>query len=108
MKLFCSWAWTVTGHYVTYLLLSNVLPYLSEGRGSVNIHQPPHDANHPPSEALPFGFLDQDGPEDVLKGCLLLLVGWLHERVQGRQREALLVQLQELGGQVSQGGQPHR
>ena len=61
----------------------------------------------PTSEALPVGFLDQDGPEDALEGCLLLLVGWLHKRVQGHQQEALLVQVQELGGQVSQGGQPH-
>lgn len=59
-------------------------------------------------EALPVSFLDQDGSKDVLQGRLLPLMRGLHEGVQGCQREALLVQLQELRGQVTQGGQPHR
>ena len=50
-------------------------------------HTPKHLVmlEHPPSGALPVVLLDQDGPEDVLKGRLLPLGGWLHEGVQGRQ-----------------------
>ena len=50
-------------------------------------HTPKHLVmlEHPPSGALPVVLLDQDGPEDVLKGRLLPLGGRLHEGVQGRQ-----------------------
>ena len=50
-------------------------------------HTPKHLVmlEHPPSGALPVVLLDQDGPEDVLKGRLLPLGGRLHEGVQGCQ-----------------------
>lgn len=96
-----------TGHCETSVRLSLTLPYLSEGRGPgdtrkiqiysllppppllnspspFNTHQPPRNAKlRFTSEDLPVSFLDQDGPEDMLEGCLLPLMGRLHERVQG-------------------------
>lgn len=112
----CSQMWRLfpaAGHHRTIL---SFLASLSEGRalGTAynTIHPPsplcirmplsPHDTMLMSLGPLPAGFLDQDGPEDVLQGYLLLPARRLHKRVQGGQREALLVQLQQLVRQIPQ------
>lgn len=50
---------------------------------------------------LPFHFLDQYSPEDLLLKCLLILIRWLQKGIDSSQTEALIVEVLQLKWKIT-------